>query len=411
LIANGGQLLLLAIAALAGTYARATLGSLQEALRASLALSDNQIALIQGPALALPFVLAAVPLGLLIDRYSRVRLLLVLSGLNVLGSVLTAFAPGFGSLLAARCLIGLSAWSVSPVAVSLIADLYAPAQRGRALMTTTFGQIVGHSAAYAFGGWVLARMGGGADNWRWTMLWLTVPLVPVALMMLALSEPQRTGHARDKPSVWHALSHLWRYRALVASLLAGIVIVQIAEGAAAIWLMPTFSRQFGLAPDRIGAIMAVGLLISGLVGPAIGGTLADRCHRAGGPNRTLSILCVLALLCAGTSLFPLMPGAGSATVVFIAFLTVGAAINVAATVLLTVTIPSELRGLSVSLLTGAGLVAGLGLAPLTVSLLSGAIGGPAMIGKALTLVSSMTSLLGAAAFIFSKRFIPREAAV
>ncbi len=68
---------LLGLAVTAGTYARTLLGPLQEALGASLDLSDNQLALLQGPALALPLLVMSVPLGLLIDRRSRVRLLLL----------------------------------------------------------------------------------------------------------------------------------------------------------------------------------------------------------------------------------------------------------------------------------------------------------------------------------------------
>src|SRR6267154_1989062 len=84
------QLLLLTMAATAAIYARTALGPLQEAIRAAFTLSDNQIALLQGPALALPLVIAAIPLGLVIDRYSRVRVVFVLTVLNLVGSLATA---------------------------------------------------------------------------------------------------------------------------------------------------------------------------------------------------------------------------------------------------------------------------------------------------------------------------------
>src|ERR1700679_3573697 len=102
---RGLQMLLLTLAASAGTFARTAIGPLQETMRSALALSDNQLALLQGPALAVPLVIAAVPLGLIIDRYSRVRLLLIFTGLNMIGNILTAIAPNFASLFAARSLI------------------------------------------------------------------------------------------------------------------------------------------------------------------------------------------------------------------------------------------------------------------------------------------------------------------
>jgi predicted MFS family arabinose efflux permease len=105
---------------------------MQEAVRLSLDLSDNQIALIQGPALALPYVILSVPLGLVIDCRSRVRVIAGIAFCNLLGTTLTALAPSFAWLLAARCLVGVAATLIGPVSFSLLADLFAPAQRGRA---------------------------------------------------------------------------------------------------------------------------------------------------------------------------------------------------------------------------------------------------------------------------------------
>jgi len=76
LIGTWVQMLLLTIAAMAGSYARVTFGPLQEAIRTTLQLTDNQIAVLQGLALAVPLMVLTIPLGLAIDRYSRIRLIL-----------------------------------------------------------------------------------------------------------------------------------------------------------------------------------------------------------------------------------------------------------------------------------------------------------------------------------------------
>jgi len=125
------QILLLTVAVLAANYARTAVGPLQEAIRISLTLSDNQIALLQGPALGLPVVMGAIPLGLVIDRSSRVQLLFILAVLGMVASVLTALASNFATLLLARGLIGLAAAATLTAAFSLLADFYAPDQRGR----------------------------------------------------------------------------------------------------------------------------------------------------------------------------------------------------------------------------------------------------------------------------------------
>src|SRR5579862_8335112 len=71
-----GQLLLLAIAAWTATYSRLILGPLQEAMRQSMSISDNRMAILQGSAIAIPMAVGAIPVGLLADRISRKGILL-----------------------------------------------------------------------------------------------------------------------------------------------------------------------------------------------------------------------------------------------------------------------------------------------------------------------------------------------
>jgi MFS family permease len=407
---RGLQMLLLTLAASAGTFTRTAIGPLQETMRTVLALSDNQLALLQGPALAVPLVMAAIPLGLIIDRQSRVRLLITFAALNVVGSIFTAFASTFVWLFAARSLIGLTAFAINPVVFSLLADHYAPAQRGRATMAIVIGQFSGMAAVFAAGGGLLAVYGSGPDGWRSALIWLTVPLAMVAIAMLATREPTRTDIAIKSPSIREAWPELWRYRAVIVPLLVGVVMIEIAIGAVLVWTAPMLSRSFALGPERIGAIMATGLVVSGVVGPIAGGVLADISQRTGGPRQTMYVLTVLAFLGVPTGFFALMPGVAAASILLVAFTVLISAGCVMGTTLFTIVIPNELRGLCMAMLTAACVLIGNGLAPVMVSLLSGVIGGPVMIGKALTLVAATTSVLGAGIFALGARYFGASAA-
>jgi MFS family permease len=401
-----GQLLLLTLSAAAGIYARTTMGPLQEAMRIALSLSDDQIALLQGVALALPFGIMAAPLGLAIDRYSRVRLLLIAVTVDLIGGVASALASDFTTIFAARCLVGFATPAIAIAAYSIVGDLFSPTQRGRAVMTIVLGQAAGSSAAFALGGELLAVLGEGSDSWHWAMLWMSAVLVPIVGLLLALREPPRTGRAIARASLRDIGPELWRYRAVIATLFAGFAVVNLADGAVLVWAAPALSRNFNLASDRVGAIMATSLLVGGVAGPIAGGVLADVCQRTGGPRRTVSTLCVLTFLSAPMGFFALVPTAFSASVPLTLFLTIGTAISVMTTATSIIAIPNELRGLVVSLKTAAAVLFGLGLAPLSVSMLSNALGGTAAIGKALGVICAMTSLLGSAAFVFGRRFFP-----
>lgn len=401
------QLILLSVAAGSAVFARFTMGPLQEALQSNLGLSDNQIALLQGPAIALPMALSVIPLGLAIDRYSRVRLLLLFAGVDVVAGVLTALGSSFFTLVWGRCLIGLASGATTVAAYSALADLYPPELRGRTSMVLAFSEVGGASAAFALGGELL-KIFGSANGWRLAMLTSTLPLVLALGLLFGLAEPVRTGAKVVRYTPKQALAEMWRYRVVVCLLLIGRIMVGTADGASFIWAAPVLSRVHGLAPDRIGAIMATALLISGVLGPLSGGVLADLCQRRGGPRYTLLALAGLTALSIPASLFGIVPGIAVASTLLTTFITAGAAIVVVVMTLTTIVMPSEVRGLCMSVLVCAGVLFGVGLSPVTVSLLSTALGGPAMVGKALSLVCVSASLLCAVAFSVGRRWVFRS---
>jgi MFS family permease len=249
-----------------------------------------------------------------------------------------------------------------------------------------------------------ATAGAGLSSWRWALLWMCAPLLAVVFLMLMLREPPRTGVRAKNTSVREVWPELWRYRAVIVPLLLARVMVWIADGAVLVWAAPNFARNFALSPDRIGAIMGTALLASGILGPVLGGPLADVCQRSGGPRRTMTAMCVVALLSVPAALFAIMPGATLASFMLVLFLTFGFTIGTAALALATIVIPGELRGLYVAVTVTVGATFSIGVAPLVVSGLSGALGGPEMIGQSLAIVCAATSVLGAVAFGFGRRY-------
>jgi len=406
---RGFQLLLLAFAMAGAGYTRTAISPLQEAMRLALALSDNQMALLQGPVIGVPVALAAIPLGLLIDRTCRVRLLEVLLVLSVLGSLFTAFASSFSLLLLARGLAGVTGLGIVPVVFSILADLYPPAQRGRAVTVALVGQVAGNSAAFALGGALLAMSGSEPEGWRWSMLWLNAVLVPILLLSLLLREPNRTGLVIANPTARQIWGELRHYRIVIVVIATAIVLVEIAIGAMLIWGAPMLSRNYGLSPETVGGTMAMGMLLSGVLGPIVGGMLADLCQRTGGPRRTVSVLGGIALVSAPAGLFAFLPGVTGASILLVSVMTIMLVVVVMGMALFTIVIPNELRGLCMSALVAACILSGLAVAPLAVSLLSSAMGGLIMIGKALSIVCVAASLLAAMTFAMGRAYVPREA--
>jgi len=397
------QLLLLSVVALGGMYTRAELGPLQESVKASLALSDERIALLQGPALAVPLLICSIPLGLLIDRYSRKNILAVATLINLLATAIGGAAHEFSLLLATRCAIGICAPATMIAAYSVVADIYSLDRRGRATTAIVIGAIAGTAGAFALGGELLALAGKTPDSWHRVMLWTALMLlVPLALTMF-LREPPRKERAFEMPSLRAVRKQFGQYWVPIAILLAGMSLVNLADGATLVWTAPTLSRTFGLTTGAVGTITGGAIFLSGVVGPLLGGPLTDFCQRSAGPRRTVVLLSVLALCSIPAGLFGAMSTVPLTVGALILFLVLGNAIAVTVTALTISVIPNELRGVSMGLQWGGGALFGFGIAPVIVASLSSGLGGPAAIGEALAIVCASASLLGALVFVFSRR--------
>lgn len=401
------QLALLVSVGFGGIFSLSALGPLQETMTHALSLSDNEMALLQGPAMSLPTLLLMLPIGFTIDHYSRARILLICSVLSLIGSVLTLVAPNLVALFAARATVGVAVTAMTIATYSLLADYYAPEQRGRAKAAVILGQYAGKSAAFALGGVLLAMYGSGPDAWRQAMMWLSVPPAVVCLLALTIRETPRTGTVIRNPSLKQTLHEIWRFRSVIVPLTIGVAIIDFPFVAALTWAAPVLSRNFSLSPDKVGGIIATILLVSGLCGPVIGGSLADWCQRARRTRRNMLVLGSLMLISVPASLFAVVADLTFATVLLLLFvISSGAALSMGMT-LFTVIVPNELRGVCLSILTMINLVFAGAMSPLAVSLLSQAMGGPTMLGKSLMVTCAFAGLISAAIFAFASQTVPQ----
>ncbi len=399
------SLLVITTAGSAAVYATFLLSPLQETIRLALKLTDNQMALLQGPALYLPSAVAAAPLGLLLDRFSRSKLLFAFTLLEIIGSLLTAAAPSFRVLCLARVLIGLMMCATAMDVFALMAGYVEPQQRGRLIMIAGIAQFAATSLAFALGGQLVAILGSGPTGWRQAMLWLTVPLVFVCILCLFVHEPPRPDRRTRQTTGPSALRGIWHYRQVMLPIAFGPVFVGMGYTAALVWATPILSRHFGLLPDRSGAIVATVLLASGTLGPLLGGCLADLCQSKGGPRRTVSLLVTLALLQIPAGLFGIMPSVLWTSMLLGALSTICYMKGIIGVTLSTVVIPDELRGLALGISSAVGAVFA-SASPLIVSLLASHTGGANRIGAALSVVCIATSLSGAVVFALGRSYFP-----
>jgi MFS family permease len=405
-------LIILALLMASGNAMLGSFSTVQEAAKAELHLSDNTVGLIQGLAASLPLALLSIPVGLLVDRANRVRLLALTSIIWTVGTLLTAYAGSAVTLFAARTLAGLGANISTTIAISIVADMCRPEVRGRSLLLLTLGKYGGTAAAFALGGWlfgVFSHHGmAGLSPWRSVHLALGIGSAAMTALLFLVREPPRQERevANAPPRV--VAGELWQRRAFLLPMFAGQTSVLMADAAAAIWAAPILQRTYGLSPADFAGWMGAVIFGAGILGALIGGAAADFGLRSGRRGRVLLGAAIASGLAIPAALFPL---AGNPALfgTALGFLLLGGTVTglVVATTIAAL-LPNELRGLCVGAFIAIGGLIAFGAGPPLVTGLSGLLGGEQHLGQALTVVGLIVSVLGFAGFVLAMRHAPES---
>jgi len=406
-------LVLLALTVCSGASMRIVFSPLQELAKREMALTDLQLSLVQGLAASIPVALLAIPIGRLIDRANRMRILRVLMGISVAGTLLTAAATGFETLFVTRMLAGLGAVCAIPVAISLAADLSAVEQRGRALLLLSLGQAVGVAIGFAAAGGLLPVVVHGSSGWfglsPWRAVHVAFGLAALVLLLplLALREPGRQEVSTTAQlGMAEVTRELWRRRGWLVPLFIGQVGVVMADVAAGIWAAPVLTRDHGLGPEQFAAWMGAAVLLPGILGSLIGGVAADLGQRSARRGGILYGAIVASGAAIPAALFPVAPSLQGFATVLSAFLLCGAITGLVTATVIACRIPNELRGVCLGLFIVVSAVIGTGIAPTAVTLVSDALGGEAHLAVALAGTGLVTSIVSFATFVLAALRLP-----
>ena len=408
-------LLILGLSMCAGFTVFISFGIMAESAKAEMGLSDEVLGLIQGVSAALPLVVFSIPVGVLVDRANRVRLVLISSLIWTIGTFLTAVADSAWPLFIGRMLTGIGTTAALTAALSLSADLCRPEERGRGILIVTLGKSFGQAAAFALSGWLLgmfaAELGprwfGDYNAWRSSQLALGVLSALCTLPLLFLREPERHEVEAGPDAPFRIVAaELWSRRAFLLPLFIGQTTVVMADAAAGIWAAPVIERTYGLKPEAFATMLGGAILVSGIVGAILGGIVADWGQKTGRRGGLLIGAIAAAAVGVPAACFPIMPDATS-NIAMLGLLTLaGTVTGLVTSVALTVFLPNELRGLSIgAFIAIAGLI-GFGLTPPLVARVSLWLGGEQQLGMALAIVGVIVSLISVIGFLLAMRHAP-----
>lgn len=342
---------------------------------AEFKLSDSQLGLLAGTVYAISFAIAGVPLGMLIDRVHRVRLLTVLVALWSGLTALCASAQSFAALLLMRIGIGAAESGGTPTNLSLISDYFDRKSRSTAVGAYMMGPSLGTILGFALAGVIAANYG-----WRAAFLAAGIPgLVLALILFMTVREPLRgagdanTGVAAIKaPPLKESLKLLGSNRTVV-HLVIGLTLANTVAAGVSVWLPALLMRNHGATIQTAGFSIAFGVATFAALASLCGGMFADKVG-ARTPDAVPKMAAFAAVATIPCIVYGAMTSVYAIVIAAFAFKTVAhVLVNTPGYALTLSLAPPQIRGTTMAVLQVLGNLFSYGVGPQLVGSLSDAL--------------------------------------
>jgi len=187
---------------------RYILGYLIRPIKADLNFSDFEVGLLTGPAFTILYATTAIPIGLLVDRRSRTKIIAIGIVIWSLATVLTGSARSFLTMFLSRMVVGIGEAVLSPAAFSIIGDSFAPEKRAKPIAVYSSALVIASGVT----GFIIAALLGFAEgtdfklpilgsvpSWQFIFVIIGTPGLLVALIFFLIKDAPRTESAQ-KPN-------------------------------------------------------------------------------------------------------------------------------------------------------------------------------------------------------------------
>ncbi len=255
---------------------RQIIGILAVPIKGDLALTDTQLGLMGGLAFALFYTALGIPIAMLADRSNRTWIMAIALTLWSAMTAICGTVQNFWQLFLARLGVGVGeAGGVAP-AYSLISDYFPPQQRARALSIYSFGIPIGSALGIVFGGIIASKI-----DWRYAFFAVGIAGIIIApIFKLTVAEPERgqfdPNYTKASPP---ALRHIIRklmHKPSFWIMSFGAACSSMMGYGLFFWLPSFFVRSYGISLIDASLFYGAILLVGGLAGIWLGGSLADR---------------------------------------------------------------------------------------------------------------------------------------
>jgi MFS family permease len=398
---------------------RQILALLVKPIRSDFNIDDFQYGLLTGLAFVGTYSIAGLPIGVLVDRWSR-------KGVIVIGvtawSLMTAacgITNSFSSLFLTRIGVGIGEATLSPASYSLISDIFPKHKLGRALSLYGLGIPIGSGLALIVGGQVvtaIAAIGpidipiiGSTRPWQTVFMTIGLPGLLLAILTLfVVTEPKRhvsKNEAENKPTIWEALTFFGTHIRAYAGLFMGMGLLAMYGYGCNAWYPTFLERVYGFTVGQASMFLGIATLVFGIGGGLFAGWLSDRLLAKGrrDGHYLVSIGYCIAFAVTGAI-------GSSSTSPWICFPLVAISLAFSNTIIgvvaaaLQILTPVRMRGLISSLFLAVAAFVGFAFGPSAIGFATSHIfKDDNMVGYSLALVAAIFPPLGAVAFWLGRK--------
>ena len=378
-----------------------------------LLLSDTQISLLQGFAFVITYVLLSVPIGRLVDKFNRIKIMI--SGV-VIWSITTftcGLSRNFYELLFARMGVGAGEAALSPAAWSVLADYFRPERLSFPISIYLMGPYLGAGLAMILGAYVLDLTSGreaiyipligSLAPWQITFIIVSLPGIIITGLLLTVKEPKRKNiksNSKKIPNWSEVISFMLLNKRIYTSLhIATPFLVIMLYGLQA-WSPTILVRVYDWELSNAGRVYGLIALFFGSTGVICGPLLSKVLKNLSISSSGLKV-CVLGVSLAGISisLLPFQNDSFYALIcIAIASFCIPLPLALVTTIMQEVT-PNPMRGVVNGMYVVSTNVIGLAIGPFLVAFGTDYIfNDPNLIAYSLSLVAVIVAPIGSILF-------------
>ena len=267
---------------------RQVIASLFPYLKRDWGLSDTQCGLLSS-VLYWCFVILVVPFSVIMDRWSRKKMIGMMAVTWSLATIVCAFTKNFNQLFAARAVIGAGEAAYAPGGVSMISGLFPQRMRATMLGIFQIGSMLGSALGVIAGGYIAVHYG-----WRQAFGIVGFPGLFVAILIFFVRDykpvklevsVEKDSDEKRKMSRLEIVRQFTRTPSLILNYFG--FAAGMFYGVAVITWLPTFFNRVDHLPMDQAAAKASVLFLLGAVSGALAGAIADRWQKKRANARSL----------------------------------------------------------------------------------------------------------------------------